>query len=368
MSEKIADAANIWGLVKHYMKPIEPYLSMTGITEIMIDRFDEIYIEKNGRIEEVPIVFKSNAEIERLIEQLGNALNQPVHPDKFPILDARLPRENNRAGARINANLSSVSTRGASITIRVFPEKILEAKDLLNNGDLTEEMLEFLRLAILCRSNIIVSGGTGSGKTTLINVLSSFIPPYERVVVIEDTAELQIRVGQEKPRLVSMEAPRRKSDKTQDSQEIDMSFLLQNALRQRPDRIVVGEIRSSDAALSFLQAINTGHDGCLTTLHANTTHDALARMEGLAASKNEGLPYAIIQSQVRGNVHLLIQQEKILNPDCRISRRVVEVAEINNGEINLLWQWDYKLRQHLRCISKLDSHVTKKANQLGIIL
>ncbi|MEO9205038.1 MAG: ATPase, T2SS/T4P/T4SS family, partial [Gammaproteobacteria bacterium] len=174
--DKAADAASTWALVQHYMKPIETYLNMSGVTEIMIDRFDEIYIEKNGRIEDVSAVFKSNAEVERLIEQMGNALNQPVHADKFPILDARLPRENGRAGARINANLSTVSTRGASITIRVFPQKVLEANDLLNRGAMTDEMLAFLRLAILCRCNVIVSGGTGSGKTTLINVLCSFIP------------------------------------------------------------------------------------------------------------------------------------------------------------------------------------------------
>ncbi|MEO9206371.1 MAG: ATPase, T2SS/T4P/T4SS family [Gammaproteobacteria bacterium] len=364
--EKAVDAASTWGLVKYYMKPIEIYLNMSGVTEIMVDRFDEIYIEKNGRIDDVLAVFKSNAEVERLIEQMGNALNQPVHADKFPILDARLPRENGRAGARINANLSTVSTRGASITIRVFPQKILEANDLLSRGAMTDEMLAFLRLAILCRCNVIVSGGTGSGKTTLINVLCSFIPAHERVVVIEDTAELQIRAGQEKPRLVSMEAPRRKAELNQDSQHLDMSFLLQNALRQRPDRIVVGEIRSPDAATSFLQAINTGHEGCMTTLHANSTKDALARMEGLAAARNVGLPYEVVQSQVRGNVHLLIQQQKILEPDNRVSRRIIEIAEMVEGEMKLLWSWDYKLKQHVNRGDVGQSNVIKTAERFDI--
>lgn len=341
------DAVCTWDLVKHYMKPIENYLDSPGVTEIMIDRFDEVYIEKNGCIEEIPVTFKSNAEVERLIEQIGNALNQPVHSDKFPILDARLPRNDGRVGARINANLSSVSTRGASLTIRVFPKKILEPNDLLSKGVFTNEMLDFFKLAVKSRCNIIVSGGTGSGKTTLLNMLSHFIPSHERIVTIEDTAELQIRVGQLKPRLVSMEAPRKKTESNQDSQVLDMAFFLQNSLRQRPDRIVVGELRSADAAKSYLQAINTGHEGCMTTLHANSTGDALVRIENLAAAQNKGLPYDIIQSQVRGNVHLLVHQQKTLAEDGSVARRVVEVADIVDNQARLLWSWDYGLKKHI---------------------
>lgn len=353
----VMEAVNTWDLVKHYMQPVAQYLDMPGVTEILIDRFDKIYIEKNGCFEEVSTQFKNNAEVEKLIEQLGNALNQPVHRDKFPFLDARLPNSNGRTGARIHAVMAPVSTRGACITIRVFPLKVLTATDLLNNGALTNEMLEFLKLAVLCRMNIIISGGTGSGKTTLTNVLCSFIPKNERVITIEDTAELQLST----PYLISMEAPRRKREAHSDTQVVDMAFLLQNALRQRPDRIIVGEIRFADAAMSFLQAINTGHAGCMTTLHANSAMDALARLEGLAAAKSD-LPYDIIRTQVRGNIQLLIHQQRIPEQ----GRRVVEVAEVDEGETRPLWQWDYKAKTHGALLNINKSLIIERAKGYGI--
>lgn len=335
------DVIKTWDLVKHYLKPIAQYLDMPGVTEILINTHDEIYIEKNGNLEKVSACFKNNAEVEKLIEQIGKALDQPVHKDKFPIIDARLPGISGRTGARINGVMTPIAIRGACLTIRVFPEKILDADDLLNKGTLTKEMLEYLKIAVLRRSNIIVSGGTGSGKTTLINVLCSFIPKEDRIITIEDTAELQLNT----PHRIAVEAPRRRLDEVYDSQQIDMSFLLRNALRQRPDRIIVGEIRSADAAASFLQAINTGHEGCMTTLHANSTADALVRMEGLAASQSHGLPYEVIRAQMRGNINVLIQQQRISGQ----GRRIVEIAEILEQQTCPIWLWDYRDRKYFAC-------------------
>ena len=344
-----------WDLVKHYLKPVAHYFDMPGVTEILINTHDEIYIEKNGNLEKVSACFKNNAEVEKLIEQIGKALDQPVHKDKFPIIDARLPGISGRTGARINGVMTPIAVRGACITIRVFPEKILDADDLLNKGTLTKEMLEFLKVAVLCRSNIIVSGGTGSGKTTLINVLCSFIPKDDRIITIEDTAELQLNT----PHRIAVEAPRRRLDEVHDTQQIDMSFLLRNALRQRPDRIIVGEIRSADSAASFLQAINTGHEGCMTTIHANSTADALVRMESLAASQSHGLPYEVIKSQVRGNINLLIQQQRISGQ----GRRIVEVAEIVDNQFCPLWLWNYKEKNHTACNEITNSQIIKKAQK-----
>jgi pilus assembly protein CpaF len=353
------EAVGTWDLVKHYLQPIAKYLDMPGVTEILVDRYDKIYIERNGKFEDVPSVFKNNSDLERLIEQIGNALHQQVDRDHFPILDARLPGENGRIKARINAVLPPVATLGACMTIRVFPSQILEAENLITYGSLTQEMLDFLKLAVLCRSNIIVSGGTGSGKTTLINVIASFIPKTLRVITIEDTAELQIRT----PYLISMEAPRRKAEVGKDFQPIVMSTLLENALRQSPDSLIVGEIRQENAARSFLQAINTGHDGCMTTLHANSAEDALVRLQGLAVAASHGLPYEAIQAQVRGNIHLLIQQQKIPNQ----GRRLTEITEIMDSKLRPLWKYDLKTQQHTVIGNVKQSNIMKKAEQYGLL-
>jgi pilus assembly protein CpaF len=352
------EAHDIWMLVNHYMAPIADFLKMPGVTEICINAFDDVRIRKNGAFEKTALRFKDNGEVEKLIEQIGNGLDQPVHKENHPILDARLPGKNGRTGARINAVMSSVATRGACMTIRVFPEVALTADDLLNNGAINNDILECLRIAALCRCNVIISGGTDSGKTTLTNVFCSFIPHEDRVITIEDTIELHITA----PHLVSMEAPRKRKDKDKNAQDVTMAFLLENALRQRPDRIIVGEIRSADAANSFLQAINTGHSGCVTTLHANSTYDALTRMEILAASQGNSLPHEVIKAQVRGNIHLLIHQETV--PDH--GRRLVELSEVVDYQPRVLWRWDYAQKTHVSEQDFATSSIACMANRYGI--
>ncbi len=353
------DSVKAWDLVEHYLQPIAKYFEEPGVTEICIDGPNKVYIERFGKFEDSDVKFKGNREVEKIIRQIANALNQEVDPLKFPAIDARLPSGNGRPGARINGVLAPVSTLGACLTIRVFPPITLTAADLLERKTFTEDMLDFLKLAILSKANLIVSGSTGSGKTTLINVLGSLIQQGERVITIEDTAELQINTQ----RLVSVEAPRRRRKLNEDFLLVDMPFLLRNALRQRPDRIIVGEIRSAEAAIAFLQAINTGHEGCMTTLHANSCQDALLRMEILAASEGSNLPYNIIQSQVRNNIHLLVHQKRVAGQGIK----TVEISEVSESKINPLWKWDYKNKQHVVCADYKRSKIYELAMEHSLI-
>lgn len=344
-----------WDLVEHYLTPIRPLLELDDISEIMINRFDEIYIERRGEmIREERAFFASENALLTAIIQIGTALAQPVDPRKRPILDARLPD-----GSRVCGVLYPTSTRGCCMSIRVFPKQRLTAAALVERGSVTQQMFDFLRVAMLVKSNILVSGGTSSGKTTLLNALSSFIPREERVITVEDTQELQLDL----PHRICLEAPRR--DRDDDSAlDIDLAYLLLTTLRLNPSRVFVGEVRDLQAAIALLHAINTGHDGCCSTIHANNAADALTRMQVLIAGGSGGaLPFQVVRAQVRANLNLLIHAEA--TP--KHGRRVVQIAELRRRKLQTLWSWDYVQGAHVEHSENLQrSEILERAKRHGI--
>ncbi len=342
-----------WGLVDFYLKPIAPFLQQDGVTEICINNHKEVFIEQFGEMKRIDVQFPSEQYMVTLVKQIANALGQVTDPDTHPILDARL-----NDGSRVCAVLFPTSPRGTCLTIRVFPKVRLTAEKLVELGSMTQNMYEYLKVATQVRFNGIVSGGTGSGKTTLLNVLSSFIPPSDRVLTVEDTQELQVDVDN----LVALEAPRKRKAKGTDYQEVDMAFLIKTTLRMKPTRIIVGEIRDGNAAVSFLHAINTGHSGTCATIHANNPTDALSRMQTLVAGDGN-LPFDVVKSQVRSNLNFIVQAEE--TP--KHGRRITTIAELKEGKLNTLWEWDYIHGKHIEHTDRItESEALKKAQIYGI--
>jgi pilus assembly protein CpaF len=339
-----------WNLAKHYLEPVKELLELDDISEIMINRFDEIFVERRGEMTRVNAKFESEDRLTTAIIQIGNALNQPVDARNNPILDARLPD-----GSRVCGVLFPNSTRGSSMSIRVFPKKRLTAEGLVERGSLNAAMIRYLKIAVIVRSNMLVSGGTASGKTTILNILSTYIPHHERVLTAEDTKELQLDL----PNRVFLEAPHRMRDPGTTAQHIDMAQLIRTTLRMNPTRIFVGEIRDQNAGVAFLQAINTGHNGTCSTIHANNAADALVRMQTLVAGGGGSLPYEVVQAQVRRNLHVLIHVEN--TP--RHGRRVVEIGELRGGELHVLWTWDYVNGVHVEDTAALANSVVMKNGQ-----
>ncbi|MGE8497163.1 MAG: ATPase, T2SS/T4P/T4SS family [Pseudomonas sp.] len=294
--------------------PLEDLLADSTVSEIMVNAHDDIYVERSGRLEKTPINFSSNAAvlstIERIISPLGRRIDE-----SSPMVDARL-----KDGSRVNAIIPPLALRGPCLTIRKFSEKKLTTDDLMRFGTINQQMVEFLRTAVEQRLNIVVSGGTGSGKTTLLNILSNFIPVEERVVTVEDAAELKLV----QPHVVSLEArPANMEGKGQ----VSIRDLVRNCLRMRPDRIVVGECRGGEA-LDMLQAMNTGHDGSLTTGHANSPRDMLRRLEVMVLMAGMDLPVQAIREQIASAVQLIVQQTRFGDG----SRRITSISEITGME------------------------------------
>ncbi|HZX17071.1 MAG TPA: ATPase, T2SS/T4P/T4SS family [Pseudomonas sp.] len=294
--------------------PLEDLLADPSVSEIMVNRYDDIYVERSGRLERTGISFSSDSAvlstIERIISPLGRRIDE-----SSPMVDARL-----KDGSRVNAIIPPLALRGPCLTIRKFSEKKLTTDDLLGYGSINEPMVEFLRIAVEQRMNIVVSGGTGSGKTTLLNILSNFIPLDERVVTIEDAAELKLV----QPHVVSLEArPANMEGKGQ----VTIRDLVRNCLRMRPDRIVVGECRGGEA-LDMLQAMNTGHDGSLTTGHANSPRDMLRRLEVMVLMAGMDLPVQAIREQISSAVQLIVQQTRFGDG----SRRITSITEVTGME------------------------------------
>jgi len=301
--------------------PLESLLADVTISEIMVVDPQTIYAEVKGKLELTPARFTDNeavrAAIERIVTPLGRRIDEST-----PLVDARL-----KDGSRVNAIIPPLALKGPCITIRKFSKKPLQIPDLIRFGSLNERMARFLTRAVLIRKNIIISGGTGSGKTTLLNVLSGAIPEDERVVTIEDAAELQLAQAH----VVSLES---RPPNLEGKGAYTIRDLVKNALRMRPDRIVVGECRGSEA-IDMLQAMNTGHEGSMTTTHANSPREAVARIETLCLMAGVDLPVRAIRSQIASSVHLIVQQSRLSDG----SRRVTAVSEVtgvnDDGEIEL---------------------------------
>jgi pilus assembly protein CpaF len=294
--------------------PIQPLLDDPDVSEIMVNGSKQIYVEKKGQLVKTPIVFENDQHVMHVIEKIILPLGRRVDSDS-PTVDARLPD-----GSRVNAVIPPVAIDGPSLTIRKFCKDKLGIQQLIEYGSLTEIMAQFLRACVLARLNIIISGGTGSGKTTLLNVLSSFIPEDERVVTIEDAAELQLQ----QEHVVRLETQTASMD---GAGAVTIRDLVRNSLRMRPDRIVVGECRGGEA-LDMLQAMNTGHDGSLTTVHANSPRDALSRIETLVMMAGMELPIKVVRQQVASAVDLIVQQSRLKDG----SRKVTAITEVAGME------------------------------------
>ena len=294
--------------------PIQPLLDDDEITEVMVNGADSVYVERKGKLIKTQVKFENDAHVLRIIERIVLPLGRRIDHDS-PTVDARLPD-----GSRVNAVIPPVAIDGPSVTIRKFGKSKLTVDQLVKYESLSPIMAEFLHACVVSKMNIIISGGTGSGKTTLLNVLSSYIPEDDRIVTIEDAAELQLH----QDHIVRMET---KAPDLDGKGAVSVRDLVRNSLRMRPDRIVVGECRGAEA-LDMLQAMNTGHDGSLTTIHANSPRDALARLETLTMMAGMDLPLKVIREQVASAVDLIVQQSRIRDG----SRKITAITEVAGME------------------------------------
>ncbi|MGO4401719.1 ATPase, T2SS/T4P/T4SS family [Achromobacter sp. PAB15] len=300
--------------------PLEPLLAASEITEIMVNRYDEIYVERGGRLWRHPAAFTSEQSVRWVIERIVTPLGRRID-ESSPMVDARLPD-----GSRVHAIIPPVAMKGASLTIRKFPQRRPKMPDLIAAASLSNAMAQFLSLCVKMRKNLVVSGGTGSGKTTLLNILSNEIPDGERIVTIEDAAELRLNHDH----LVALEA---RPANQEGRGHIDIRELVRNALRMRPDRIVVGECRGAEA-FDMLTAMNTGHEGSLTTLHANSPRDALGRLESMILMAGLDLPLGAVREHIAASVDLVVQQARLADGR-RVVTSIAEVAGMESGRIQL---------------------------------
>jgi pilus assembly protein CpaF len=298
--------------------PIEPYLRDPTVSEIMVNGPDQIFVERAGILEAVGVRFLDATHLRRTIEKIVARIGRRID-ESSPMVDARLPD-----GSRVNAVINPIALDGPVLTIRKFATDPFTVADLVSFGTFTPAVAEFLRLCVHGRLNVLVTGGTGSGKTTTLNVMSGFIPSTERIVTIEDAAELQLR----QPHVVRMEA---RPSNSEGRGEVTIRDLVRNALRMRPDRIVVGEVRDG-AALDMLQAMNTGHEGSITTVHANSPRDGLARLETMVLMAGVDLPVRAIREQVSSALDLVVHQARLRDG----SRRVLAVAEVLGMEGDII--------------------------------
>jgi len=302
--------------------PIEPLLADEGVTEIMVNGPKNVFVERKGNLTRANVTFEDDDHVMRILDRIVAPLGRRVD-ESSPLVDARLPD-----GSRVNAVIRPVSLVGPTITIRKFFKKPLTIEDLVRFGSITKEIAEFMRACVLGQLNIIVSGGTGSGKTTLLNVLSSFIPNDERIVTIENAAELQLR----QEHVVTLES---RPANIEGKGQISIQDLVVNSLRMRPDRIVVGECRSGEA-LDMLQAMNTGHDGSLTTLHSNSPRDTISRLEVMCLMAGMDLPVRAIREQVASAIDVIIHQERMRDG----SRKIVKITEVQGMEGDMITMSD----------------------------
>lgn len=299
---------------------LQPLIDDETITEIMVNNHKEIFIERHGETTKMPTAFESEQKLEDIIQAIVSKVDRVVN-ESSPIVDARL-----QDGSRVNVVLPPIALAGPVMTIRKFPAKPLTIEDMISFGSISEEAADFLKSLVQSQYNIFIGGGTGSGKTTFLNVLSNFVPEQERIITIEDSAELQIH---NVPNLVSMET---RNANTEGKGEINIRDLIKTSLRMRPNRIIVGEVRGAEA-LDMLQAMNTGHDGSISTGHANSTKDMLSRLETMVLS-GASLPVEVIRKQISSAIDIMIHLARLRDH----SRKVVAISEmigVENGEIQL---------------------------------
>lgn len=329
---------------------LEPLLADDTISEIMINGHDTVYIERFGRLERIASGFTSQEQLLQTIDRMVSTVNRRVD-ESSPMVDARLPANSRMPrGARVHVVLPPLALSGPVVTIRLFP-RVYGLAELIARGTLDQATADFLGAAVRARLNIIVSGGTASGKTTMLNALSGFIPERERIITIEDAAELSMT----QEHLVRLET---RPANVEGRGAVSIRDLVRNALRMRPDRIVVGECRGGEA-LDMLQAMNTGHEGSLTTVHANSTEDALSRLETLAMMSDVEIPFAALRDQVNSAVDLIIQ----LTRSADGTRRVMEVAAVTSRR-----RQDYSLQTVMRyCDDGAERHTGSTPFELGVL-
>jgi pilus assembly protein CpaF len=346
--------------------PLEPLLREDSITEVMVNNFDQIYIERDGKIERTDVAFADNAHLLRIIDKIVSQVGRRVD-EASPMVDARLPD-----GSRVNAIIPPLALKGPTLTIRKFSRDPYTMDDLINFGTLTPKAAQFLAACARGKLNVLISGGTGTGKTTTLNAVSAFVPGDERVVTIEDAAELQLQ----QEHVITLEA---RPPNIEGEGEIKIRQLVRNALRMRPDRIIVGEVRGAET-LDMLQAMNTGHEGSLTTIHANSPRDALSRLETLVLTAGVELPLRAIREQIASAFDVLVQIARLVDG----SRRLTHITEVLRMESDVITLQDIfvakppdeataavtnatRLLNPLRC-SGLKPHFLEKMAANGVVL
>jgi pilus assembly protein CpaF len=298
--------------------PLEPLLKDPTISDILVNRFDRVYVERAGKLEITGLSFKDNQHLMQIIDRIVSRIGRRVD-ESSPMVDARL-----QDGSRVNAIIPPLALDGACLSIRRFGRDPITARNMLDNKTLTDPMLELLSAMVKGRLNLIISGGTGAGKTTVLNVLSGYIPNSERIVTIEDAAELQLK----QEHVVRLET---RPPNIEGKGSVRMRQLVINSLRMRPDRIVVGEVRGEEA-FDMLQAMNTGHEGSLTTVHANSPRDALSRIENMVSMANLNIPERAIRHQIANAVHAVVQVARLSDG----SRKVITVSEVTGMENDMI--------------------------------
>ncbi|HSH76725.1 MAG TPA: CpaF family protein, partial [Longimicrobiales bacterium] len=302
--------------------PLQPLMDDPTIADILVNTSQKIFVERNGLLERTDVRFHDDQHLLQVIDRIVSSMGRRID-DRSPMVDARLPD-----GSRVNAIIPPLAIDGPHLSIRKFAEDGLSAQDLVRTGSLSEPMLRFLEGVVRARLNVLISGGTGAGKTTLLNVLSGFIPEIERIVTVEDSAELRLR----QPHVVRLET---RPENVEGTGAVPQRLLVINALRMRPDRIIVGEVRSAEA-VDMLQAMNTGHDGSLTTLHANTPRDALNRLETMVAMADLNLPDKAVRAQIASAIDIVVQVSRLSDG----SRRVKQIAELVGTEGDVITMQD----------------------------
>lgn len=308
--------------------PIQPLLEDDTITEVMVNGARNIYVERAGKISRIPVAFESDEHVMRVIDRIVAPLGRRID-ESSPYVDARLPD-----GSRVNAIIPPISLVGPVLTVRKFARNPITLEQLIEFGTITPEALQFLKACVESRLNLVISGGTGSGKTTLLNILSQFIPGDERIITVENAAELQLR----QEHVVTLES---RPPNIEGRGEVTIRQLVINCLRMRPDRIIVGEIRD-EAALDMLQAMNTGHDGSMTTAHSNSPRDTLARMETMVMMAGMELPVRAIREQVSSAIDLIIHEERLRDG----TRKVVNITEVSGMEGDVITMTDIFVFEH----------------------